>query len=112
MRTAPTSRKAADVSGTHLWLVLMKAHRALERQATQSIESLNVCLSDFGVMELLLHKGPQPVFRRGTRPPPGKVTACSRSESSRGARARTGDHATLRSGRWRLRESGATPNTS
>src|SRR5437762_14272808 len=67
MRTAPTSRKAADVSGTHLWLVLMKAHRALQRLATQSIESLDVCLSDFGVMELLLHKGPQPVNEIGRR---------------------------------------------
>jgi len=67
MRTAATSRKAADVSGTHLWLVLMKAYRALERLATQSIESLDVCLSDFGVMELLLHKGPQPVNEIGRR---------------------------------------------
>src|SRR5437762_1017865 len=67
MRTAPTSRKAADVSGTHLWLVLMKVHRALERLATQSIESLDVCLSDFGIMELLLHKGPQPVNEIGRR---------------------------------------------
>src|SRR5436190_3043448 len=67
MRTAPTSRKAADVSGTHLWLVLMKAHRALERLATQSIESSEVCLSDFGIMELLLHKGPQPVNEIGRR---------------------------------------------
>src|SRR5437762_11272571 len=67
MRTAATSRKAADVSGTHLWLVLMKAYRALERLATQSIESLDVCLSDFGVMELLLQKGPQPVNEIGRR---------------------------------------------
>src|SRR3989454_12286508 len=65
MRSAATRRKAADVSGTHLWLVLMKAHRALERLAAQSIESLDVCLSDFGVMELLLHKGPQPVNEIG-----------------------------------------------
>src|SRR6266550_9353409 len=67
MRTVATRRKAADVSGTHLWLVLMKAHRALERLATQSIETLDVCLSDFGVMELLLHKGPQPVNEIGRR---------------------------------------------
>src|SRR5256886_6944611 len=67
MSSAATSRKAADVSGTHLWLVLMKAHRALERLATQSIESLEVCLSDFGIMELLLHKGPQPVNEIGRR---------------------------------------------
>src|ERR1700716_3143347 len=67
MRSAATRRKAADVSGTHLWLVLMKAHRALERLATRSIESLEVCLSDFGIMELLLHKGPQPVNEIGRR---------------------------------------------
>jgi MarR family 2-MHQ and catechol resistance regulon transcriptional repressor len=67
MRNAATRRKAADVSGTHLWLVLMKAHRTLERLATQSIESLEVCLSDFGIMELLLHKGPQPVNEIGRR---------------------------------------------
>src|SRR5207245_9809069 len=67
MRSPTTSRKAADLSGTHLWLVLMKAHRALERVATQSIESLEVCLSDFGIMELLLHKGPQPVNEIGRR---------------------------------------------
>src|SRR5260370_40572435 len=67
MKSAMTRRKAADVSGTHLWLVLMKAHRALERLATQSIESLEVCLSDFGIMELLLHKGPQPVNEIGRR---------------------------------------------
>src|SRR4051812_28401934 len=57
----------ADVSGTHLWLVLMKAHRALERRATASIESMDVCLSDFAVLELLLHKGPQPVNEIGRR---------------------------------------------
>src|SRR5438067_7843541 len=67
MRSAATRRKAADVSGTHLWLVLMKAHRALERLATQSVESLEVCLSDFAIMELLLHKGPQPVNEIGRR---------------------------------------------
>jgi MarR family 2-MHQ and catechol resistance regulon transcriptional repressor len=54
-----------DVSGTHLWLVLMKAHRALEAVAIQSIESLKVGLTDFGVMEMLLNKGPQPVNEIG-----------------------------------------------
>src|SRR5712691_2193073 len=67
MKSAATRKKAADVSGTHLWLVMMKAHRALGRLATQSIESLEVCLSDFGIMELLLHKGAQPVNEIGRR---------------------------------------------
>src|SRR6266566_2468384 len=60
-------KEKADVSGTHLWLVLMKAHRALERLATRSIESSEVGLSDFAVLEMLLHKGPQPVNEIGRR---------------------------------------------
>src|SRR5881296_3332832 len=67
MKNAPSKKKAADVSGTHLWLVLMKAHRALERLATRSIESSEVGLSDFAVLEMLLHKGPQPVNDIGRR---------------------------------------------
>ncbi len=51
----------ADVSGTHLWLVLMKAHRSLARHAGRSIEGLEMCFSDFVILELLLHHGAQPV---------------------------------------------------
>jgi MarR family 2-MHQ and catechol resistance regulon transcriptional repressor len=69
IKISPTMRRAEppDVSGTHLWLVMMKAHRALQRLAIQSIESFEVGLSDFGVMEMLLHKGPQPVNEIGRR---------------------------------------------
>ena len=67
MKGVAKRKNAADVSGTHLWLVLMKAHRALQRQATRSIESSEVGLSDFAVMEMLLHKGPQPVNEIGRR---------------------------------------------
>jgi MarR family 2-MHQ and catechol resistance regulon transcriptional repressor len=58
---------SADTSGTHVWLVMMKAHRSLQRLAIESIESSEVGLSDFGVMELLLHRGPQPVNEIGRR---------------------------------------------
>ena len=67
MKGPAKRRRAADVSGTHLWLVMMKAHRTLERLATRSIESAEVGLSDFAVMEMLLHKGPQPVNEIGRR---------------------------------------------
>jgi MarR family transcriptional regulator, 2-MHQ and catechol-resistance regulon repressor len=67
IKNAAARPKAADISGTHLWLVMMKAHRTLERLADRSIESLDVCLSDFAVMEMLLHKGPQPVNEIGRR---------------------------------------------
>jgi MarR family 2-MHQ and catechol resistance regulon transcriptional repressor len=67
MKSAAKRKQAADLSGTHLWLVLMKAHRTLQRLATRSIESSEVGLSDFAVMEMLLHKGPQPVNEIGRR---------------------------------------------
>ena len=57
------------VSGVHLWLVLMKAHRAIEQRASASIESLGLCLSDFAILEILLHKGPLPVNAIGARIP-------------------------------------------
>jgi MarR family 2-MHQ and catechol resistance regulon transcriptional repressor len=67
MKRTPSRKQAVDASGTHLWLVMMKAHRTLQRLATRSIESSAVGLSDFAVMEMLLHKGPQPVNEIGRR---------------------------------------------
>src|SRR2546421_11011184 len=67
MTRSATGRNAADTSGTHLWLVLMKANRTLQRLAIRSIEASGVGLSDFAVMEMLLHKGPQPVNEIGRR---------------------------------------------
>jgi len=45
----------------------MKAHKTLERHAARSIRSIDLCLSDFMVLELLLHKGPQKVNDIGRR---------------------------------------------
>jgi MarR family 2-MHQ and catechol resistance regulon transcriptional repressor len=52
---------AGDTSGLHLWLVLWKAMHAVEAHALKSIASQPICLSDFAVLEVLLHKGPLPV---------------------------------------------------
>jgi MarR family 2-MHQ and catechol resistance regulon transcriptional repressor len=52
---------ATDISGVHLWLILMKAHRALSQVDAQSIAASKLGLSDFAVLEILLHKGPLPV---------------------------------------------------
>src|SRR6267378_1797034 len=46
---------------SHVWLVMMKAMRALTRYAAVGIEETGLGLSDFGVLEVLLHKGPLPV---------------------------------------------------
>jgi MarR family 2-MHQ and catechol resistance regulon transcriptional repressor len=50
-----------DISGAHLWLILMKAHRALAQVDARSIAASKLGLSDFAVLEILLHKGPLPV---------------------------------------------------
>jgi MarR family 2-MHQ and catechol resistance regulon transcriptional repressor len=59
--------RRTDQSAIHTWLVLMKAHRILTRHATLSIEALDMCLSDFAILEALLHKGSQSVKDLGRR---------------------------------------------
>jgi MarR family 2-MHQ and catechol resistance regulon transcriptional repressor len=62
MRVKPSQDKVPnDPTGTHVWLVLMKAHRSVQRHAAASIASLDLCLSDFVVLEMLLHKGPMKI---------------------------------------------------
>jgi MarR family 2-MHQ and catechol resistance regulon transcriptional repressor len=48
-------------NGSHIRLVLWKAYKAVESVDRMSIAATGLCLSDFAVLELLLHKGPQPV---------------------------------------------------
>src|SRR6516165_2729996 len=45
----------------HVWLVMIKAMRALTRYAIAGIECTRLGDSDFRVLEVLLHKGPLPV---------------------------------------------------
>jgi MarR family 2-MHQ and catechol resistance regulon transcriptional repressor len=60
-------KRASDSSGTHVWLVLMKSYRALARHARRSVDSSEMGLSEFGTLELLLHRGPQAVNELGRR---------------------------------------------
>jgi len=61
------SNNRKDSNATHVWLVLWKAARAVEQNATNSVSRLGLGLSDFAVLEALLHKGPQPVNAIGKR---------------------------------------------
>jgi MarR family 2-MHQ and catechol resistance regulon transcriptional repressor len=54
-------------SGVHVFLVLWKAARAVESYAEKSITELEMCGSDFAVLEALLHKGPLPVNEIGKK---------------------------------------------
>src|SRR5882724_10136875 len=54
-------------SGVHVFLVLWKAARAVEAYAGTSVSGLEMCGSDFAVLEALLHKGPPPVNEIGKK---------------------------------------------
>ena len=56
-----------DTNATHLWVVLWRATRAVEQNAMRSVAALGLGISDFAVLELLLHKGAQPVNVIGQR---------------------------------------------
>jgi MarR family 2-MHQ and catechol resistance regulon transcriptional repressor len=58
---------SGDSSGTHLWLVLMKAHRSMARHAQRSITAHDIGFSDFLILEVLLHKGPLLISDIGRR---------------------------------------------
>ena len=50
-----------ETSAIHVWLVLWRAARAIEQNAIDSVLGLGLGLSEFAVLEVLLHKGPLPV---------------------------------------------------
>jgi MarR family 2-MHQ and catechol resistance regulon transcriptional repressor len=56
-----------DLSGVHLWLIVMKSYHALREVDARSISASGLGLSDFAVLEMLLHKGPLPVNTIGRK---------------------------------------------
>jgi len=87
-----------DSSGIHLWLVLMKAYRTLQRHARCSIEPLGLGSSDFAILELLLHRGQQPVNAIGRRVDltSGAITSAVDRLEAQGLVVRTADAADRR----------------
>ena len=62
------SKPAASTRpGVHIWLILMKAYRAIQAVAAKSIADSNLCPSDFQILEILLHKGALPVNTIGRK---------------------------------------------
>jgi MarR family transcriptional regulator, 2-MHQ and catechol-resistance regulon repressor len=82
-----------DETGIHLWLLLSKAAKVLEIHARRSIGSLDLCLSDFAVLEALLHKGPLPVNTLGRKVllTSGSITTAVDRMERRGLVERQGD---------------------
>jgi MarR family 2-MHQ and catechol resistance regulon transcriptional repressor len=98
----------SKTSGVHVWLVLMKAHRALSRVAKRSIEPSGLGESDFAVLEVLLSKGPQKVNDIGRRVDltSGSITTAVDRLEDRGLVARELDDADRRSRIVRLTPAG------
>jgi len=99
-----------DLSGTHVWLVLMKAFRSVQRHASDSIASLGLGLSDFVVLEMLLHKGPMKVNDIGRKVDltSGSITTAVDRLQARGLVSRQVDSEDSRSRIVRLTAKGNT----
>jgi MarR family 2-MHQ and catechol resistance regulon transcriptional repressor len=54
-------------SGSHIRLLLWKAGKAIEKVDRASIDETGLVLSDFTIMEALLHKGPLPINTIGEK---------------------------------------------
>src|SRR5215475_11009403 len=67
MRLMTKLESLSGGSGVHVFLVLWKAARTVHAYAEKSITDLEMCGSDFAVLEALLHKGPLPVNEIGKK---------------------------------------------
>jgi MarR family 2-MHQ and catechol resistance regulon transcriptional repressor len=63
----PSSRSDEPTTGPRLWVVLARAHGALASYVEQCISTEGLCLSDFMVLEVLLHKGPMTISEIGAK---------------------------------------------
>jgi MarR family transcriptional regulator, 2-MHQ and catechol-resistance regulon repressor len=93
MIKADKSEKTEDLSGIHVWLVLWKAGRAVEAEAQRSIARFGMVMSDFGVLEALLHRGPLSAKQLGAKVllTSGSVTAAIDRLANRGLVRRDAD---------------------
>jgi len=65
---SPTTDLSEDTaSALKLWVILNRAHRAIFDRARRSVERHELSLSEFGVLEVLLAKGPLLVGDLGSR---------------------------------------------
>ena len=54
----PSADKTTETSAAALWVVLARAYRSMAAFVERSIAALDIGLSDFMILEALLHKGP------------------------------------------------------
>jgi MarR family 2-MHQ and catechol resistance regulon transcriptional repressor len=54
----PTADKTTEASAPALWVVLARAYHSMAAFVERSVAALDIGLSDFMILEALLHKGP------------------------------------------------------
>ncbi len=57
-RSAVPDVTPAERDALKLWVVLSRAHRAIEERTTRDVAQHGLTLAEFGVLEALYHKGP------------------------------------------------------
>lgn len=85
------AEKADKVSGTQLWLVLIKAYHALLGFTEHTLKDTGLGESEFRILEALLHKGPMPVNTIGPKVflTPGSISVAVDRLLKRGLVTRT-----------------------
>jgi MarR family transcriptional regulator, 2-MHQ and catechol-resistance regulon repressor len=80
-----------DVSGVHIWLIVVKAYQSMAVYAARSFQESGLGDSDFRVLEALLHKGPLPVNTIGPKVflTPGSISIAVDRLYERGLVSRT-----------------------
>lgn len=62
-----TAQTSTPLSAPRLWVVLARAHRAMSAYVERFTTTEELCLSDFMVLEALLHKGPLTISQIGEK---------------------------------------------
>ena len=85
------SEKSDKVSGTQLWLVIIKAYHSLLTFAENTLKDSGLGESEFRILEVLLHKGPMPVNTIGPKVflTPGSISVAVGRLLKRGLVTRT-----------------------
>jgi MarR family 2-MHQ and catechol resistance regulon transcriptional repressor len=88
------SMKNKALEPIHVWLVMMKAFRAIGRYSMADIRRSELGESDFRVLEVLLHKGPMPVNAIGPKVylNPGSISVAVDRLHCKGLVTREEDH--------------------
>lgn len=85
------AEKSDKVSGTQLWLVLIKAYHSLLGFTEHTLKDTGLGESEFRILEALLHKGPMPVNTIGPKVflTPGSISVAVDRLLKRGLVTRT-----------------------